>query len=72
MTTIHPIQTVTRTIWPPPIGASITGYSAEGKVLLVLPCKPKSVASFMHQRAAKADLNRLRREYDEMNLREAS
>jgi hypothetical protein len=56
---------IEKTIWPPPMGASLTAKE-NGKIVLVIKSKPKSVSRWMGKRVTKAE--RLRVEKAIVNL----
>lgn len=62
--------TIEKTIWPPPMGASLTVKGEDGKVVLVIKSRPKSVSSWMGKRVTRAE--RLRVYRNLMNLPDAT
>ena len=66
LTRQNKMVTIEKTIWPPPMGASLTAKGEDGKIMIVIPCKPKSVSRWMGKRVTKAE--RLRVEKALVNL----
>ena len=59
------IVKVAKTIFPN-IGASITGYDKDDKILMVLPVKLKgTISSWIARNSHAADMRRMQKEYAE-------
>jgi hypothetical protein len=50
--------TIDKTIWPPPMGASLTAKE-NGKIVIVIKSHPKSVSHWMGKRVTKAERKRV-------------
>lgn len=65
----HPITKSARTIFPDPIGPSVTGYNQHDAIVIVLPVKKgkhyKDIAAWSLNGTSPGDLRRLRNSFDE-------